>query len=525
MSAAHKPVGRWTRPAIALQVFAVGLLATALAILAVWLAQRPALHVRFDATRDGRVSLSPELRELCARLPEQVTAEIFFNPLPAPYDIPAGIAQGEMKNLLAIAHNEFPTRFQVVDHDLGDVAAARDRMLALGVQEENVVVLRRGARQSVLRLFRDIADIDLRSPGPGQPPRPELARFKGADALFAALRQVLRERAPTVYFSRGHGERDPEGGAERDVAGLALMLAGEGFAVERWEPPVDGSLPADCDVLAIVAPETPFSAAALSSIRGFLAAGGRLFAVPGEGPLADSSGFVELLADFGLEVQPGFVCRPFRDRLGRAVAAGPDCLDMRIGPEGQLNANHPITSPLWRAAQAVRFVRSRALVARRERAPTGAALQPLATSPPASWIELPRPAPGGEEYAWSLESEAQSAQWLAAVAEFFPSAPLARAAPGAHGELARGRVCAVGSPTAVSSAPEVFAENKAFLLNAFHWLAAQEQLVTISREQLERPVVDVQAGAAVAWIQAVASLALPGLCLALGLATWWRRRR
>ncbi len=536
MTRAGTGVTRWTRVRIGAQVLFVVLLASLLCGLVVWLARRPLLHVRFDATRGNRESLSPELVELFERLPAPVTAEAFFTPVQAPYDRVVEAVHGQTEGLLFIAANQYPARLRFVKHDTGDVARTRDALRSLGVDEDNVVVLHAGGLRAILRLG-DLADIDLRVPGPGQNARPELTRYKGQEALYRALRQVSSARAPQVYFSWGHGEPDIRSGASTDLSALAQRLTSDGFAVERWEPGAGAAVPKDCDVLAIVAPEMPLAPETADAVRAYLARGGRLLAVPDERYATGPGSVAELCAEVGLRIEPGTVCRPFTDRFGRTVSAGPACTDMRIGvAEGQLNANHPVTRPLWRQGQSVRFVRSHAVRPARDSGPAGVALQPLATSPESSWIERPPPSPGApREHAsnvseWNLDTESQAAEWLAAAAEFF-----ARAADGGAGptgplatpdaELPRGRVLVIGSALALASDPEVFATNRAFLLNAFNWLASREHLVTISRAQIEQPTLDVAEGSALRIVFWISLVLLPGLCFALGGLIWWRRSR
>jgi len=514
--------GRLVRFGISVQVLVVLGLAAVVCGLAIWVARRPPLHQRLDLTLGQRGSLSPEVEALCENLPDEVTVDLFFTPPPPHLRASIGLAQAETRYLFKIARSQFPTKFTVTDHDVTDVAAAESRLLELGVErQEDMVVLTRGALRSVLRLGRDLAEIELRQTAPGQAAVPYLARFKGQEALGSALRQLLQDRAPTVYFSWGQGERDIESEDESDLRALRRLLETDGFVCRRWVPERDGGVPDDCDVLAIVAPSQPFTTNALGAIRDYVTDGGRLVAAPSHELTSGPGSVTELLFEFGIVVGEGLVCRPYFDRFRRPVFEGEDCLDIRVADT--LSQHHPITRPLWKEQQSVRFLRihplSEAPDARQRL--TGASILPLAHAPPQAWIE--RPDADGR-YTYALDGEEQEARlWLACVAEFFPQAEDARIT--GSDERPRSRIVALGSPDVLASAPAIFGVNRGFLLNVFNWVASREYLVTIDARTAERPMVDVQSGEAMAVIQASTVFGLPGLCLILGLLTWWRRSR
>jgi len=67
--------------------------------------------------------------------------------------------------------------------------------------------------------------------------------------------------------------------------------------------------------------------------------------------------------------------------------------------------------------------------------------------------------------------------------------------------------------------------NKDFALNAFNWLAAREYRLSVAPREEERRMLDVHQGDKVETLRTLALFLLPGLCLMLGIATWYLRRR
>jgi ABC-type uncharacterized transport system involved in gliding motility auxiliary subunit len=63
------------------------------------------------------------------------------------------------------------------------------------------------------------------------------------------------------------------------------------------------------------------------------------------------------------------------------------------------------------------------------------------------------------------------------------------------------------------------------VLNAFDWAAAREYRVHVEPRSRPARRLDVTSGTALAQVHLAAVILLPGACLALGLWTWWRRRR
>ena len=518
--------GPWTKLLIFLQVSLVVLLAWAAAAIATWLSARPGLWGRWDATALGRNTLDPVLAQLIEKLPRETTAEIFFRPLEKPLDTVGFEAQERMRELLIVANNQLPHKLKVIDHNLANIETAAARMQELDVREPNVVVITDGENRVVLRLLRDIARVDPGNPRMKLPPR--LEAFLGDQAFGNALLQLAIEDRPTVLFSTGHGERDLYGTDVRQLGRLHSALVADGFQVRLWEPGEDPSLPEDCDVLAVIDPKQPFAEAELESVRRFARNGGRLLIAPSlSNEALDGPGsMAELLRDWGILVQAGFVAAPVRDSFGNLAQGLRECATLLIGPEG-LDSVHPVTESLWSVRRRVVLPLSRYF--ERGTAPENGVLLDLVRSSPTSWRDLPG-ANGLQDWRWDSRLE-EGGSFILAMAGAFQApeveGPALVRELGAE-ERAATRIVALGSPDALGNGEggvHPIDVNRDFALNAFNWLAARDHRLVIRPRVQVRRQLDLQNTNAQRTVNRVSTLFLPGACLMLGVLVWWRRRR
>jgi hypothetical protein len=502
--------GQWTRLGFAGQVVLALALALGVCLLVVHLSEWRRFRARIDLTAGGRNTLDPQTEALLAGLEEPVRIDIFFRP--ATYEHVASVtaeAQQRMSELLFVANSLLPEKVEIRSHDLLDVASAQKRMDELGIEEVQTVVVSLGERREVLRLFAEIAELDVGNPDPRAPQPAALHAFRGEEALAEALKKVSAGDTPRVYFSTGHGEPDPFGTENHDLGALSAELRRQGFEVRTWDGASEGPVPDDCDVLALVGLVQPLGEAELAHVRTFVETGGRLF-VTAEPRYSDEPGSVgDVLARYGMLLTRGVVCLPVLDYFGNPTEGVAECADFRVG-ERELNAQHPVTAPLVERGRKVRFVYGRSFD--RGEGPAGSILLDLASSPNGAWRDLPGE-DGTLDFVYEPSRET-SERFRLAMATTFPA-------------LREGgreaRVVGVASPYLPSSS--VFGTNRDFLLNAFNWLAARDFRVGVSSRDPERSVLDLERGRALSVVFHTSLWGLPGVFGLLGAVTFLRRRR
>ncbi|MEO6708050.1 MAG: Gldg family protein [Planctomycetota bacterium] len=514
-------VGPWTRVRIALAVgFSLCLFAFA-AGLCTWLAERPGLRARLDLTQTHRNTLDPVLADLVAKLPQRATIDVFFQPMPKQIAEAGGDAQRRMAELLDVLRNAAPEKITIDFHAAENLAESREALTRLRVDpdEFGLVVVHSDKNTAALRLFKDIAQIDVGNPDPNHYVPPRLASFRGEEALAGALKRVSLDKRLKVYFTEGHGERKlysasaSDGNEAADLGALATALVDDGFELELFEGQ-GHPVPEDCAALAIVDPGQAFAENEIGRINDYVDRGGRVL-VTGSHRYSDDAGSTrELVARYGIDIGQGYVAEPVPGPNGDEIGR-PDCANIISGSFG-LQTSHPITEPLARFGRKVSNALAHPLT--RKSQPSNVLLTALALSGADAWVDLPD-ATGKYDWAPDKEREDRGKRFVVA----FAAETTPRNVLGPLPEEQRGRVIVLGSPEALTS--RMAGMNKDFWLNTFNWLASRDYRFSVAPRSDARTMLEVNQGNKLLTLRSLTLFLLPGLCAVFGLVTWYRRRR
>lgn len=538
-----RAVGGGRRPLLALQVLVACVLAFGAAALAIDLAESS--FVRVDLSASGRNTLDPEVGAIVAGLSEPARVDVFFRPLAAPYDRVSLEAQSRMLELLFTAANAYRDRLEVTVWDERSLQRMRARQEELGVEGTNLLVVSCGERRSSVPLFGGLASVDWGNPTPRgarylieqgiggavdpssydpsrlEPPR--LVSFRGQEALAEALLKVAAGTRPKVLFTSGHGEADPFGSLSTDVGRFRRALERDGFEVGAWDGSAGGGLPADCELLFALGLEQPLRASEREAIERYVARGGRLIAAPSYREVEEGleGATASLLFRYGMIAEPGVVCEPVNDALGRALEGLPECARLVVlGSE--LSPSHPLTRTLRQRGLRVEFVLAHAF--RRGGLGPGGLLLDLIHSDERSWRDLAGTA-GQPDFRFDPAGEKRGRERLVMLAELAPAVAEDQAAepdPGARAAQ-RGRVLGVSAATFFADGS--FDTNRDFLLAAANWMVEREELVRVRPRSLGGNVLDLRQGRSRPVLSALALFVLPGALGLGGLLIAWRRRR
>ena len=533
VSTEPRSTGAGTRVAIAAQVALMIALAIVAVLLVDWLSERPGMRLRVDLTRDDSNTLAPQTVEVLERLPVDVRADVFFTGRALERGLEhLGLeAQEHARKVLRLLQEASDGRIEIAEHDLSDRRAGDNPAMARlaelelrQVEPGGVIVVSAEKRRQVLQLRGDLCDLDPGYPGDAlQPPiPPRVVALRAEEALVGALHKVASSEAPRVLFTKGHGELDPDSAEIGGAAELKLMLEADGFLVASYDIEKQGAIPDECQLLVVLGPEQPFTERETSELVKFLDGGGRMVAAPDFKTAHDGPGsLVELLDRYGIRPRMGgLIARPVAQASGEAQVGIPLCgQNILIWPHG-MAAQNPVTDALRRAGRRAYLPYSRVL--ERSNPPPGGTVIQILSSEGEDWLDLVDPADPSKRD-WIRNEGEPRGPFAVALQAVYPARGNVPAARVTRGGRPEGRILCVGSSAAFSN--QLVPTNRDLLLNAFNWASSREYRVSVGAKSPQVRRIEAGQGSALARIHFVAVFLLPGIFLALGLFTAWRRRR
>jgi ABC-type uncharacterized transport system involved in gliding motility auxiliary subunit len=349
-------------------------------------------------------------------------------------------------------------------------------------------------------------------------------------ALTNAIIKVIQGKQNKLYFVQGHGERSPDDSERSGYSSIAGLLASENFATARLVLAQQRQVPADATVLVIAGPKDDFFPAEIDALKAYLAKGGKALFLVDPPERADSpalTNLVGLLKEWSIEVGDNVVINvpvdvQFKDGEAidvKALASLPNSdgtfvLAAKYDP-------HPIVQG-FRVLTAYRLVRSVSAVAG---GGSGPPAQNIVETTETSWAETDikrlttsgqvarEPSKGDKPGPVSI-----AAAVSAAVSDAPPADPKAKPEP-----RPETRVAVFGDSDFGSNGLLGFQGNHNLFMNAVNWIAQQENLISIRPRDPEDRRVTLTARQQ-SLIRLLAIFVIPGLILALGVQTWWRRR-
>lgn len=390
-----------------------GVLMLAVWMLLVWVGSRPALKRLYDFTPQQRSTIDPVSIELLHELAAQdvkVEFHTFFEPSGQapqdPYQYQTQRILDRLRELTSLLLRQYS--FHGGEHVLvrnheqyGDIAGTREVTQKYGVTQTDVVVVAvaqpgRPARHRTLSLEGDLGVVEspaLRQTQSGMPrtAMPVLKDYKGEEALSSAIKSLLIQGVPVVYFLNGNS-MDLQLKSSSTGAGYAVllqMLHASGFDARELPLTRDGAVPEDAAVVAVLEPRREFSEAEVRALHAYLKRGGRLFVNYSWAAQSDwnpSGGELGRLLGYEVGPQPVYhlIVDPNFGTRVRGLDGDPRVSKLNLF----FNGNHPVTSRLSRSGQMLQMDQARPLLLR-EDVPQGVRREPLVFTGPQGWLAVP----------------------------------------------------------------------------------------------------------------------------------------
>ncbi len=352
--------------------------------------------------------------------------------------------------------------------------------------------------------------------------RVERVTSDGEQELTNGLIKVVQGKQHKVYFVQGHGEHSTDGTERTGYSTIAAALGSDNFGVEKLVLAQQKEVPADASVLIVAGPKTDFFAAEVEMLKAYLAKGGKILFMldpPDRADAPEVTNLAALLKDWGIEIGTNVVV----DVSGMGQLLGTDV----SVPVAAKYEPHPITErfnlltayPLARSVNAIAG------------GANGRTAQNLVDTSANSWAEsdikqltttgrVSRDLDKGDKPGPVSLAAAVSA---AATDVPAPATDSGGGAKPADAPKPETRVAVFGDSDFVTNGYLGIPGNRDLFLNTVNWLAQQENLISIRPRDPENRGITLTAERAqlIFWLSI---LIIPGLILATGVQTWWRRR-
>ncbi len=469
------------RGAISRRVILAGVVATVCVVLVNLLAlQNPA---RIVLSQSADHSLSPLTKNVLGALTNDVRAVVLF-------DRQADLFE-PVKNLLTEYERKSP-RLKLELIDLAREPARAEKVqqqlqMPLNSPENRVIFAANNSAKAISESELSILDfsefIDTREA--------RRTHFAGEKLFTSAIVAVTEGRQTKVGFVVGHGEhKASDTGGQWGYSKFSNILQQKGLLLQEIPLVGTNSIPADCRLLIIAGPRTPYSRDELAKLREFVGTGGSLFTLFNFYSLQRPTGLEKFLADYDFEI--GF--NQVSDSKNEQSGQGGMLLVDNLG-------SHPITKPILDSRLHLLLPRS-----------VGFPEAENDDSPPGSI--LAHSSDAGQAVG-QIQGNKGSVEREGKI-------PLIAAKLHANDDQPPARLVVAGDSLFLGNSAIEAGANRDFASLAVNWLLEREHLLAIAPRTVTEYRIDLNRAemTSITWLLL---LVLPGGTLGLGLL-WWRRQ-
>ena len=463
------------RGAISRRVILAAVVATVCVVLANLLAlQNPA---RIVLSQSADHSLSPLTKNVLGALTNDVRAVVLF-------DRQADLFE-PVKNLLTEYERKSP-RLKLELIDLAREPARAEEVqqelqMPLNSPENRVIFAANNTAKAISQSELSILDfsefMDTREA--------RRTHFAGERLFTSAIVAVTEDRQTKVGFVIGHSEhKASDTGGQWGYSKFASILQQKGLILKDVSLAGTNSVPADCQLLIIAGPRTPYGAGELAKLHEFVGTGRSLFALFNFYSLQRPTGLEKFLADYDFEIGLNQVSDSKNEQSGQSGLLLVDDL-----------GNHPVTKPILGSRLQMLLPRSVGF-------------------PETEDNELARSSDAGQAVGQIRDNKG--------TVEKEGKIPLIAAKLHANDGQPPARLVVAGDSLFLGNSAIEAGANRDFASLAVNWLLEREHLLAIAPRTVTEYRIDLSRAemTSITWLLL---LVLPSGTLGLGLL-WWRRQ-
>ncbi len=316
-----------------------------------------------------------------------------------------------------------------------------------------------------------------------------------------ALIKISRESRKTVYFTEGHGEKDPENQGPEGYKFVKDRLENENYVIKKIFLAQQESFPDDCDVLVVAGPQKELFDPELNAISEYYDRGGSIIFLVDPDP---NPGMIEYLAKWGVQVGNNRIIDP--SPMGQIYGTGPDM------PLVNRYSSHEIVGPLKGSATFYPACRSVELTTQK---PGGMVGDVLGTTSGSSYGKV-----GFSENNFKYNEKTDKKGPLSMGVVVAKS--LGKEGPDSDKILLGGKMIVFGDSDFACNRFFKSSSNGDMFLNAVNWIAEEKDLIAIRPRNLENRTVEMTAGQTK--IVMYLLILLPMIVLCAGILVLLKRR-
>ncbi len=506
-------------------------LALVAVLLLIVLATLPSAKALWDLSPQARFSVESATKDLLAgilRDGKKVEIHTIFEPLVAPnsrmsdWDRRRIDIHKRLQDLTIDLLRQYDylggDSVSVTHVDLRqEPAKVREVLKEIKMRRSNTIIVKLDKRWKTISLEADVADIDFgattQSGVPGsRRSMPILKDYKGEEAISSAIKSLLVEGSPKIYFLTGHGEAEMTRATAGSYSMLLTDLEAEGFEIDVLDLEKEGRVPEDAQIVALIEPKHEMSEQAAEALVSYLRRGGRLFANVAwyELPRDWNVGLVGLGKRLGFEVGERLVCHLIRDPRDphKTQMGSQEVQNLMLV---KMNPVHEITRPLMNRQRYPQFVFGREIRALEPNGLEGVRVDTsFLNTDSLAWLEDRVGAQGQVDYVVAADRSLLAPRCVGALIDVDSSE-----------DSRLGHAIVMSAQGFHNTRYQV---NGDLGLNIFNWLAERRALVSVRGDRYVSRRLEVvpQQLSRVRWLLVGG---VPGGLFLLGLIVFWVRKR
>ncbi len=462
------------------------ILAAAVALVCMVLANLLALRnpARVVLTQSADHSLSPLTKNVLGALSNNVRAVVLF-------DRQADLFE-PVKNLLAEYERTSPRlKLEMIDpgRDPGRAEAVQQELrLPLSSPENRVIFASNNSAKAINESELSILDFSEFMATRAA----RRTHFAGEKLFTSAIVAVTEGRQTKIGFVTGHGEhKASDTGGQWGYSKFANLLQQKGLLLQEISIAGTNRIPADCRMLVVAGPRTPYSSGELAKLREYVDIGGSLLTLFNFYSLQRPTGLEKFLADYDFEIGLNQVSDSKNEQSGQDGLLLVDDL-----------GSHPITKPILGSRLQMLLPRSVGFS------------QPDEGDEPAPVKILAHSSNAGQAVGQTRGNKG--------IVEREGRVPLIAAKLHTNEGQPPARIVVAGDSLFLGNSAIEAGANRNFAGLAVNWLLEHEHLLAIAPRTVTEYRISLTRAemTSISWLLLVV---LPGGTLGLGLL-WWRRQ-